>query len=240
MTLDWRVVLFEAINFLVLVAILRRFLFAPIRDVVRRRKEETDRRDQEVSAREAATAALRAELEAKLSALAAEAERTRHEARVAAAEEADTVLAAARREREALLRHAAEEASAARARTLRTLRDEVLSVAVEAAGRIVTGVGQPALVESFARLGAERLRAAGLAPGTAVQVAVSPDGDLEQVRHALAAVLGEGTLTLCHDPTVRGGVRLVARDLEVDASAGASLADWLLELEPAERQERVA
>ncbi len=115
MTLDLRLVAFEAINFLVLVAILRRFLFAPVRDVVRRRREELAARETAMAARERMATALDAAARARLLGLEQEAEELRRAARAAAAEEAERVLAAARHEREAVLARAQQMLGAGKA-----------------------------------------------------------------------------------------------------------------------------
>lgn len=231
MTLDLRLVAFEAINFLVLVAILRRFLFAPVRDVVRRRREELAARETAMAARERMATALDAAARARLLGLEQEAEELRRAARAAAAEEAERVLAAARHEREAVLARAQEEADAARRAALAALRDEVLDLAVEAAGRVVDDLADPGVVAAYARRAAADLAAQGGDPAAPVECRVSAGADAAAVAAAVRAALGpDAPVEVVPDAAVRGGVVLRRGDLEVRASAGAALAQWLDEV----------
>ncbi len=63
MGIDLKTVVFELVNFLVLLWLLRRFLFTPVRELIARRREEIERGATEVKTRRAEAEALRARYE---------------------------------------------------------------------------------------------------------------------------------------------------------------------------------
>lgn len=233
MELDPKLLAFELINFVVLMLILRRFLFGPVRRTLERRREEIEQRNTEILAREAAARELEQRCRAQQLELEAEGERTRSEARRRGREEADQLVAAAR---EAMAKARAEmerEQAARTERALEELRPQLLDLALEAALRVARDLSRDALVAEYAFEAATRVKRE--APDAeALEVRHSPEADPAAVEAAVRSVLGAGwNLDLVADPEVVAGVRLQAGDLEVEASAGASLEDWARELRPA-------
>jgi len=230
--IDWRLVLFEVINFAVLMALLARFLLRPVRETLAARREELEARDRAVGEREAAAGALREEYAGKLRDLEAEAGQRRLEARERAEAEAGRIVAAARRDAGGVVASAREEAEALRRKALRAVAEDVPRLAVQAAGRVVEGLGEPDIARIYARRGAERLLAeADVAEDAPIQVWVSPDADPERVRASVREVAGDRReVEVEVDGALVGGARLAAGTVEVTASAGAALAAWLAEV----------
>lgn len=234
MQLDPKLIAFELVNFVILVAILRRFLFRPVRETLERRRAELAERTTALEEREAANRALEADYRGRLAGLEQEAERLRAAARKEGREEAERLLEAGRQALdEARERAEAEQGERAR-RALRELRPRLLQLAVSGARQLAGELSDAELVARFASRGAAELLTLGAAPA-ALSVAHSPlpggaTGPLEQ---ALRRVLGpEVELRLEVDPELVAGVRLRAGDLEVEASAGSSLAGWAEDLTP--------
>lgn len=226
MELDPKLLAFELINFVVLMLILRRFLFKPVRETLERRRVELEQRNTEVAAREAAAREAEQRWEAQRAEVEADGERLRSEARRRGREEAEQLVETARGAMEAA-RISAEQDQAERAqRALEHLRPQLLDLALEATRRVARDLSRSDLVIEYATSAAEQLERE--APGTAaLEVRHSPEADSTQVEAALRKVLGpEPQLVFVSDPEVVAGVRLQAGDLEVEASAGASLEDW--------------
>jgi F-type H+-transporting ATPase subunit b len=83
MELNWTTFLLETVNFLVLVWILKRFLYRPVLDVIARRRAEIERRLEEAETRHAEAAALEQQYEGRL----ADWEQERRQARESLARE---------------------------------------------------------------------------------------------------------------------------------------------------------
>ncbi|MCA8924520.1 MAG: ATP synthase F0 subunit B, partial [Planctomycetes bacterium] len=202
MTLTWQLVLFEVLNFCILVAILGRFLYRPVRRMLRERREQIEGVREQAEAREREALATQAEYEARRVALEREAETLRAEGRARGEEAAERVLSEARETARLERDRAADDLARSERRALEALRDEVLELAVSAAGRVLAGLELPDVASAYARLAGERLRAqSGDQPLAALRVELSPDADPERVRGALRDVLGEDAqLELSTDP----------------------------------------
>jgi F-type H+-transporting ATPase subunit b len=231
MELDWRLILFEVINFLVLMALLARFLFRPLRRVVDTRRNEMAARDQQAAEREAAAEAVRAQLEERLSGIDEEAKRARAEARARGDADAQRVVEEGREEVARLRRQATEDIEQAQRAALADVREEIRTLAVEAATRVVRGMHDDGLTVAYAREGARRLKQSrDLSGDDVVHVRCDPHADHERVRVAIQEELGSGlAVEVSPDPALVGGVSLATEDLEVEASASASLHTWELE-----------
>jgi F-type H+-transporting ATPase subunit b len=231
--LDPKLLAFELINFVVLMLILRRYLFRPVRETLERRREEIERRNTEIAGREAAAREAEQRYRAQLLEIEVEGERLRSEARRRGREEAEQIVAAAREAMDASRANAEEEQAACAERALQRLRPQLLELALEAALRVARGLSREELVVEYALEAARQLQRE--APhADALEVRHSPDADPAGVEAALREVLGAGPkLELVTDPELVAGVRLQAGDLEVEASAGASLDDWARELRAA-------
>jgi F-type H+-transporting ATPase subunit b len=234
-TLSWQLVLFEVFNFCLLMAILGRFLYRPVREALRQRREQLEQARREVEAREQEAERARTEFDARRAELEQEADALRSSGRKRGEQEAEHLISEAR---DAMLRDRErfeDDLAQTERRALGDLRQQVLLLAVEAASRVVGSMELPDIATAYARLGGRRLKEQlGEVDGERLHVAVSPDAEPATVRAALEDVLGACDLELTTNTDLVGGVRLHLRDLEVEASAGATLKAWL---EGAQRSE---
>jgi F-type H+-transporting ATPase subunit b len=159
MLIDWFTVAAQALNFLVLVWLLKRFLYRPILDAVGAREKAIAGQLNDAAAKEAAALTERAALKLETEAFDTQ--------RVALFNEAKT---AAQAERQRLLEDARKEADSLRARLQETLRSEqealsgeitrkVEEEAFALARKILTSLATVSLEESMTRVFIDRLRA---------------------------------------------------------------------------------
>jgi F-type H+-transporting ATPase subunit b len=116
MNFSWWTFALQAANFLILVWLLQRFLFKPVKAIIARRNEEVSRALTEASAQKESAERLKQELETSRSGINAERQRMIDEARA--------LLSA---EREKLIEEARGEAEKIHGQALRRLEDERLS-----------------------------------------------------------------------------------------------------------------
>lgn len=229
MNVDWTTVIFEAINFVLLVLLGARFVFRPVRELLERRKAEIVARAAETEVREAEAAAVRAQFEAELGRIDELAETRVDGALAEARSEAEQIIDEARTRARAELDDVELELAHTRHRTLERFRGEILQIGTEAARRLVRELGNPDVGLAFARRAAHSLDDAigvGQLVGP-VEVHLSPELDSDAVAALLQAELGSSIeLHLEIDEDLIGGVRLDAQGFEVEASAGASLDAW--------------
>jgi F-type H+-transporting ATPase subunit b len=150
--------LFQVVNFLVLVYILRRLLYQPLREAIDRRREANARAQAEAEAARREAAALKESLDRQV----AELDRTRtalfREARDRA--EAERQAASAKAEAAIRRRHEESEQQLARERdeALRSLHGELVRSAVEMAGRLLSEAADSTLQRPLAARLVEELR----------------------------------------------------------------------------------
>lgn len=229
--------LFETINFLVLLWILKRIVYRPLAEGITRRRQELLDREAQAAQRLAQAQLQSAEVERglqHLSELRAETVRQATEegaeARARLLEQAreDAALERARGER---LLDAEREAAAS------WLRETAVNRSTDVAGRLLLDLA-PESIESalFERLlgelgrHTERLRAAeGAEAGPVVEIEVTftrvpPDDRLERLRSRLTELIGKApSLVLREDPTLEAGAVLRARHWVFDASLAGQL-----------------
>lgn len=228
MDLDWTTVIFEIINFGVLALLLVRFLFKPVRKVLGERKQEVERAYGEAKTARAESDAAKTEFERRRVELDTQVAAALEQAKIEGEQAARKIVEAAReatREARATLELELERA---RVEALERLRPEVVQLALEAGRRVLLDMHAGDIALAFARRGAERLREE---LGTTrarprIDVHVSPDADVDAVSLALEHALEGAQLGMEVDPSLVGGVKLIADGLEVESSAGASLARW--------------
>jgi F-type H+-transporting ATPase subunit b len=221
MQIDWLTVVAQVVNFLLLVWLLKRFLYAPVVRVMAEREERVAQRLEEAAQREAQAQSAREEYRSRQ----ADLERDREEMLKAARDEA-------RAQRQAMLEEAREEVAAQRARWrdeltreredfLKALRRQVAESAVTVARRALAGLAD-------ARLEAQAVRAflrelddlneedrAALASGhgpVEVRTAFELDDALRsQLAGALSSIVAERRpLHFRHDPDLLQGVELTS------------------------------
>tara|TARA_R110002072_G_scaffold79141_10_gene182922 strand:+ start:743 stop:1465 length:723 start_codon:yes stop_codon:yes gene_type:complete len=226
---DWRLVLFELLNFGILMFLLSKFLFRPVRAALAARKAEREQVEAGVLARQAEAEGLRETYQGKLAGAAAEGEALVAEIRREAEAKAEQVVEAARRDMSRDRERLEADLEQIRARSLEALRDQVVALAVEGAGRVVSGMAEPSVAVAYARAGARRLLETAVVPeGETVKLWASPEANLEEVLAAVREVFqGRAQVVGEVEEALVGGVRFAFHDLEVEASAGASLGAWL-------------
>lgn len=145
LSVDWTTVLLQALNFLLLLAILQRFLYRPLRAKMEEREAEIEAEIAAAKRRAEEAERERAALEERLEAADAEAETIRREAREEAAERREEILEQARADAADARREASErirgEEQAARER----VREYARRTAVELAEDLLRETGGEAL-----------------------------------------------------------------------------------------------
>ncbi len=230
MHIDLRTVAFEVINFLFLLWLLRRYLFQPVKDLILRRREEIERRTTEVDARRAEAEGRRSDYEARLHELEQEAETRRQAARREAHEEGEAIVDRARADADRLKQELSRDLEDMRRRVVEQVRARVGVLARDAAGVILREAGGDGLDVAFARQAAHRLlsETRGLRADSPVRVELCSDADEDAVSSALRSVLGATRkLEVVVDDDLVAGVRLTVGDVEVEASAAATLEAWV-------------
>lgn len=130
---DWMTILLQALNFLILLVILQRFLYRPLSKKMKEREEEIESEISEAKQRAEAAERERAELEEKLAEAQEEAEKIRRDAREEAAERRDEILEQAREDADDIRQEANEriqrEEEAARERIQKRARQTAVELA---------------------------------------------------------------------------------------------------------------
>ena len=145
MELSWSTFLLEIVNFLVLVWILKRFLYKPVVDVIARRREKIEQTLEAAEEKRRTSEALRAQYENRLADWEQEKEAARTEfqrdieqERVSRLEALATELEAERRKREVVAERERRESE-------RRLENQALALAAGFAARLLTRVAGPEL-----------------------------------------------------------------------------------------------
>ena len=130
-------IIFQAVNLLILAVILRRFLLAPVRGILERRRTEVESLYENAGQELKSAEELRAHWEAQKSSAAGEIRQLKERAQ----NEADMLIArsrkAAERETEIMEREAAERIRRREREARSALQKEISSIAVQAAERIL-------------------------------------------------------------------------------------------------------
>ena len=229
MEIDWSIVAFEVLNFAVLVAILRRFLFQPVQRTLAKRRQETDALHRQTEAREAAARATREEYEERLRELENRVNERIDEGIARGRAKSAELVEQGRVQARAMIESTEREAEQARARALENFRHEVFMLATDAATRVVQHMGVPSVARAYARRAAHALQDAleDRRLDAPVIIVTGEDVDPSEVEEEIATVLGEQVqLRTQIDPEIVAGVRLQAMGHEIEASASASLKSW--------------
>lgn len=213
MSFDWTTFALQLVNVLILLAILRHFLFRPVAAIIEKRRVDTQ------TALDAATAA-KAEAEAATAKARAEAEASaaaRHEVLERASAEAETQRAALIEKARAEAAKIVDEGRAARAREDAAAAARTLAQARELAAAVARRAlsAQPAGPDGYAKRLIEALAAMDPAERDAVlkggdlslvAAGALPDAVLDPVREALKTYGVTATFTI--DPGLIDGLEL--------------------------------
>ncbi|MBF5094797.1 hypothetical protein F1643_10185 [Azospirillum sp. INR13] len=221
MHIDGWTILLQAVNFLILVWLLRRFLYRPVLAVIAERQAATERVRTEAEAARRAAEAARRTLEDQRATLPAERDRLIAAARAEAEAERAALLDKARAEADHALEEARARLAEERAQALGALQRHAADLGTQLATRLLRdaparALTRPLLEEACAAL--EALPAAqrhALADGTdpvpvrIVAAGQLPDEDAARARDRLADALGRPVaLELTEDPSLIAGVEL--------------------------------
>jgi F-type H+-transporting ATPase subunit b len=176
---------FQVVNFLILAAVLRRFLFKPVAAMVARRQNEIAASSQEADSAKRAATETRVRYENELDKLKADRERTLADLGAQIAEEHDKLLQQARAESAAIVEAARAEIERERREAAAKLADAAVGVAADLAKRLLEQVAGAGIAEALLQrvcdhlehMPADRLRALReelARPEASLEVATAP------------------------------------------------------------------
>ncbi|AWK88183.1 hypothetical protein [Azospirillum thermophilum] len=218
MTIDGWTILLQAVNFLVLVWLLRRFLYRPVLAVIAAREAETAGNRAAAAALQAAAETASRAVEAERAGIAAEHDRSIADALAAAEAERAALLDKARAEADRLLAEARARIADERGDALQSLKRSALALGTGLSQRLLRDLAPdatPLLFEracaALAALPAERRDALLPADGRIAMAAAADPGDAQRAAwtQRLSALLGRPVrLDLEVDPDLVAGVEL--------------------------------
>lgn len=154
MQIDWWTFGLQAINFLVLVWLLQRFLYRPVMAVIARRRAEAEKSFQEASRREAAADKARHEAESERSAEVAGREKMMAAARAEIESERKKMIEQARKDAAQIAEAARAKIEEERAEALEDLRAKAVDLGADIANRLLSQTVSKSLNDVFlARIG---------------------------------------------------------------------------------------
>ena len=223
MQIDWWTLGLQAINFLVLVWLLWRFLYRPIERVVEKRKQLTERAFAEADDRKAEAEAARRAYEGDRAKLAEERQALLKKAHEELEAERSKVLDAAKRQADAQLDAASQSIATERKAALKQLRGQVAGMAAEMAAKLLREAGTGASADVFLERLEQRLAdmparererlngdvAASEAGMTVVTAAALTPARQQHWTERLNRRLGQdGKISFAADPQILGGAEL--------------------------------
>jgi len=223
MQINWWTLALQAVNFLVLIWLLWRFLYRPVRDVIEKRKELAERAFADADKKQAEAEAARQRFENNRAELAQERQELLRKTHEELATERRDILDAARREADELVEEARKSLDEARESTLAEVRDEIAALATELASGLLRKVQANAANGAFlehlerqltdiAAEERERLQK-DLAADNARLTVVTADSLTDEERNRwtdrLSACLGHAeVIDFVTDPEILGGAEL--------------------------------
>jgi F-type H+-transporting ATPase subunit b len=149
MNFSWWTFALQVANFLILVWLLRRFLFKPVKTIVARRKEEISRALTEVSAQRDGVDRLKREVEVERSQIDAERDKVIAEARAQVAAERQKSIEQARDEAQKLSDQALKRLAEERDEAAKELFERALTLAMSLAERLLREVAIRSIEQPF-------------------------------------------------------------------------------------------
>ena len=140
MQISWWTLALQALNFLVLVWLLWRFLYKPVREVIDKRKALAEQAFTDANRREQEAEAARRRLEDDRASLARERQDLLRKLHQDLDAERGNVLAAARADADAMIAAATESIASERARALAESRDRIAGLAVDIAAGLLRDI----------------------------------------------------------------------------------------------------
>jgi F-type H+-transporting ATPase subunit b len=149
MNFSWWTFALQAANFLVLVWLLQRFLFKPVKAIVARRKEEISRALTEASAERQSAERLQQEVEEKKSQIAADRQKILDEGRAQLSAERQELLEEARAEAEKIRDQALKRLDEERIAASDELYERTIALATTLAERLLHELAFPSIEHPF-------------------------------------------------------------------------------------------
>ncbi len=139
--------LFTVLNLLVLLVLMKKFLYQPVLGVIAKRKELIDSQFKQAAETKAEAEALKEQYENNLSDANGQRERIVKEARVQAQAEADKILEATDQKARQMIEEAKKISALDRDKTMKDAESEIAKLAVLAASKIVSEASTGASTE---------------------------------------------------------------------------------------------
>jgi len=149
MAFSWSTFALQAVNFLILLWLLKRFLFKPVRAIVARRKEEIARAQAEAEAARQSAEQARKEVAARQSEIEAQGQGIIAQARADLAAERSKMIEAARADIEKLKAAALKQIEEERDNAVRDVLDQSAQIGLQVAERLLREFAGPRLDELF-------------------------------------------------------------------------------------------
>jgi F-type H+-transporting ATPase subunit b len=211
---------FQIVNFLVLAALLKRFLFKPVAGMVARRQQDLERATTEGDRMRQEAEELRGRAAQGLRQIDQERERTLAEARTQMQKQRDEMISETRREAEAILEAARHELDIEREKAAKEMSGEALELAIAIARRLLEQVATVPVTEAFLVRLCEHID--GLPPerrgalraeldGAQLLVATAPEVGVETAARWSARIgerLGCGPARFIRDDSLVAGAEL--------------------------------
>ena len=223
MELNWSTFVLEIINFLVLVWILKRFLYKPVLDVIARRRAGIEKTLADAKALKAGAERLQEQYEGRL----ADWGRERQQAREVMVQEFETERVSKMAELQTVLNQEREKAQVAEAKRQVDAKRKIEEIALQQGGRFATRLLEQAsgpdtqarlvelVITELTRLPVEHITALrssfGKSPGAIVVVSAFPlaDDQCQRLEQVLASVTGANIpLRFKEDSELLAGVRI--------------------------------
>jgi F-type H+-transporting ATPase subunit b len=147
--LDWFTILFEIVNFLVLAALLHRFVFRPVMERVQKRAEDKERILREMEQDLQVAAEAREQVEQRLASIDEEAEVVLSQARENARQERRGLLEEGERQARQIERQAEADAKRLKRQTLADFHDNLRETILEVSGQVIHNVAPEGLHEAM-------------------------------------------------------------------------------------------
>lgn len=135
--IDPKVIASQITGFILLWLVLRRFLFVPVLGLLDAREQEIKSTYEAAENEKAKAEEFRADYEHRLAGIEAEARAKIQEAIKKAEESKNDIIADARRRSEGILKRGQENLAREREKTVAAIREEVVDISLEAAGKLV-------------------------------------------------------------------------------------------------------
>ncbi len=159
MQIDWWTFALQAVNFLILVWLLQRFLYRPVREVIEKRKALAEQAFAEAAKQKGEAEAAQQRFEASRTELARERQDLLNKMHEELAAERERIIEQARREAGQLIEAARASIAEEREAALAGVREQVADLAVELASALLTKIGSAALNDVFLERIEQQLRA---------------------------------------------------------------------------------